>query len=102
MKNCEEINNQCVRGYPKGWSNVSGYGNIRISKPGKEFEIKNSIKPWNRIQRLTSPFSTPVNTKSAWTNQQNAISSKCDTMEMNTCEKRKVEFNQVLKAQKLI
>tara|TARA_B100001758_G_C18310506_1_gene557567 strand:- start:307 stop:567 length:261 start_codon:yes stop_codon:yes gene_type:complete len=85
-----------------GWSNVVGYGNIKISKPQKEFHIVNSIKPWNRIQRLDDPYTTPVNTKNAWTSNKNNITNNCSTMEMNTCEKRDVELNNVLKAQKLI
>lgn len=98
MNNC----NQCIKDYPVGWSNVIGYGNIKISKPTKEFYVENSVKPWNRIQRLESPFTTPVNTTNAWTPNKNKITNKCNTMEMNTCQKREIELNNVLRAQKLI
>ena len=43
------------------WSNVTGYGNIKISN-GKTYKQN----PWNRIPPLSMPTSTLVNIHNAW------------------------------------
>ena len=50
----------------KGWSNVSGYGNIVMSQV-KNHQVSSEISPWNRIQGLSQPTSTNVDVKYAWT-----------------------------------
>lgn len=67
-KDCH-YRNGCIRDYQKGWSNVVGYGNIKLTNvdPNNEFVVDNRTTPWNRIQGLDYPYSTPVNIKNAWT-----------------------------------
>ena len=64
-----DYRNGCVRDSQKGWSNVVGYGNIKLTNidPQNEFVVDNRTTPWNRIQGLDVPYSTSVNIKQAWT-----------------------------------
>ena len=76
-KNCLQVDN-------KGWSNVSGYGNIIISNTSNNHPVEHTVKPWNRIQPLKMPAVSPANVKYAWSppiskSLYNDVYSNCDS-----------------------
>jgi hypothetical protein len=74
--------NTCFPIENKGWSNVRGYGEI-INNTLENNKISQDISPWNRIQPLYLPTSTPAEIKYAWSppisnNLFNNIRSDCN------------------------
>ena len=85
-------NNNCFPLENKGWTNIRGYGGI-INNNMQNNNIQQTISPWNRIQPLYLPTSTPIDIKYAWsppisTNLFNTIRSDC-----NICPKHSQTTN---------
>ena len=57
--------NNCFPIENKGWSNIKGYGQI-VNNTFENDSVNQNISPWNKIQPMYLPVSTPVNTKYAW------------------------------------
>ena len=57
------------------WSNVTGYGNIRMSNNSR-------LQKWNRIPPLSFPSSTLVNTKNAWNLKEKVQDKNIDKKEV--------------------
>ena len=65
--NCS-YKNGCIKDNIKGWSDIIGFGNIQINDIDKnnEFVINNRQSPWNKMEPLQKPYTTPLNSQKAW------------------------------------
>ena len=48
------------------WSNQRGHGNIVFGKNSNINKSKINVQPYNRINKIGSPYSSNVDTKMAW------------------------------------
>lgn len=48
------------------WSNQRSYGNIVFARNGPNNKSIIHVEPYNRINRMSCPYSTQVNTDFAW------------------------------------
>ena len=58
--------NTCFPVEDKGWTNIRGYGEIVNNNIDYNNKITQTVSPWNRIQPLYLPTSTPAEIKYAW------------------------------------
>lgn len=65
IPNCS-WDNTCFPLENKGWTNIRGYGEIINSTLKNNSRVTQDISPWNKIQPLYLPTSTPAEIKYAW------------------------------------
>ena len=98
-----QYKNGCIKDNKKGWTNVVGYGNIMTTtiSSNNNFIANNRQVPWNRIEPLSRPVTTPINPDVAWSppvtqDMYNLVNKEC-----NLCPVEDA-FNSLLEPKKSI
>lgn len=79
--------NSCFPIEDKGWTNIRGYGEIVNNTIDYNNKITQSVSPWNRIQPLYLPTSTPAEIKYAWSPPISQGLSQIIRSDCNICPK---------------
>ncbi len=66
----------------KGWSNISGYGQI-VNNTYNNQSVSTNYSPWNLIQPLKKPVNSPANINYAWSPP---LTSKMKKIIKNNCQ----------------
>lgn len=81
--------NTCFPMNNHNWSNMRGYGNI-VTNQYNNIQVEQKVSPFNRIQPLTLPTSTPVVIQDAWSPPISTQLNKDIRMNCNICPSQSV------------